>query len=325
MNEPMPAWEPAKEWRDNRIVEQLEQSALYQDYERAFSEATGLPLSLAPAGDGQFAGRGKNYGNPFCELLARHHQTCATCLRSQQETAGDGLAGPRTFMCFAGLCESSVAIRSGEKTIAFLRTGEVATLKPSRPRFERITRHLREGGADFDEEELSLAYFATPVMPPAKYRSILDLLAIFAGHLSLVAGQILLNNGSSEAPNIACARQFIHEHQGEPLELKQVAGQARMSSCYFCRKFKEATGFTFTKYVARTRVETAKKLLLNPQVRISEVAFEVGFQSITHFNRVFKEITGQCPSKYREELPGWLASVKDVWSLTRTGKQSALI
>ncbi len=325
MNEPMSAWEPAKEWRDDRIVEQLEQSALYRDYERAFSEATGLPLSLAPAGDGQFFCRANHQGNPFCQLLARHHQTCAACLCSQQETTGDGLAGPRTFTYFAGLCESSVAIRSGEKTIAFLRTGEVATLKPSRPRFERIARHLREGGADFDQAELSRAYFSTPVMPPEKYRSILDLLAIFAGHLSLVAGQLLLSNGNSEAPNIACARQFIHEHQGEPLELKQVAGQARMSSCYFCRKFKEATGFTFTEYVARTRVETAKNLLLNPQVRISEVAFEVGFQSITHFNRVFKEITGQCPSKYREELPGWLAGVKDVRPLTRTGKQSAII
>lgn len=325
MKEPMPAWETAKEWRDDRIVKQLEQSALYQDYERAFGDATGLPLSLAPAGDEPFARRGKHHANPFCELLARHLQTCETCQRSLQAMAGDGQAGAHTCTCLAGLCESSVAIRSGGKTIAFLRTGEVATLKPSRLRFEKIARHLREWGADFDEEELSRAYFSTPVMPPEKYRSILDLLAIFAGHLSLVAGQLLLSNGNSEIPNIACARQFIHEHQGEPLELKQVAGEARMSSCYFCRKFKEATGFTFTEYVARTRVETAKNLLLNPQVRISEVAFEVGFQSITHFNRVFKEITGQCPSKYREELPGRLAGVKDVRSLTRTGKQSALI
>ena len=287
MNGPMSAWEPAKDWRDDRIVEQLEQSALYRDYERAFSEATGLPLSLAPAGDGP--------------------------------------EGPFAFTCFAGFYESRVPVRNGEKTIAFLKTGEIATRKPSRPRFDEIARRLKKSGTEFDEEELSRAYFSTPVMPPEKYRSILDLLAIFAGHLSLVAGQLLLSNGNSETPNIACARQFIHEHQGEPLELKQVAGQARMSSCYFCRKFKEATGFTFTEYVARTRVETAKNLLLNPQVRISEVAFEVGFQSITHFNRVFKEITGQCPSKYREELPGWLAGVKDVRPLTRTGKQSALI
>lgn len=325
MKEPIQDCEPVKEWRDDRIVEQLEQSALYQDYERAFSETTGLPLSLAPAGDGQFASRGKHHENPFCELLARHHQTCEACQRSLQAAAGDGQAGPHTCTCLAGLCESSVAIRNGEKTIAFLRTGEVATLKPSRPRFEKIARHLAEHGADFDEEELSRAYFATPVMPPAKYRSILDLLAIFAGHLSLVAGQIQMCNGNSESPNIASARQFIHEHQGEPLDLKQVAGQAGMSSCYFCRKFKEATGFTFTEYVARTRVETAKNLLVNPRTRISEVAFEVGFQSITHFNRVFKEITGQCPSKYRDELPDWLAGVKDVRSSTNAGKQSAAI
>jgi AraC-like DNA-binding protein len=321
----MPAWEPAKEWRDDRIVEQLEQSALYQDYERAFGEATGLPLSLAPVGNGRFTSHGKPHANPFCELLARHRQTCTPCLRSRQEAADAGLTDPLTFTCFAGLCESSIAIRSGEKTIAFLNTGEVATLKPSRLRFERIARHLKEWGADFDQEALSRAYFSTPFMSPEKYGSILDLLAIFAGHLSLVAGQILLCNGNPETPNIACARQFIHEHQGEPLELKQVAEQAHMSSCYFCKKFKESTGFTFTEYVARTRVETAKNLLLNPRIRISEVAFEVGFQSITHFNRTFKEIAGQCPSKYREDLPGRLAGVKDVRSSTKTGKQSAVI
>jgi AraC-like DNA-binding protein len=46
-------------------------------------------------------------------------------------------------------------------------------------------------------------------------------------------------------------------------------------------------------------VQTAQRLLLNPQSRVSEVAIEVGFQSITHFNRVFKGIVGQCPSQYR--------------------------
>lgn len=323
MKGPTPAWEPANEWRDDRIVEQLEQSALYQDYERAFREATGLPLSLAPAGDGPSAGRGKHDGNAFCELLARHDPTCADCLSPPQGPAADGLAGPRTCTCFAGLCESSVAIRNGEKTIGFLQTGEVATRKPSRARFGKIVRHLKESGADFDEAELSRAYFAIPVISPAKYRSILDLLAIFAGHLSLVAGQVLLCHGNPETPNIACARQFIHQHQGEPLELKQVAAQARMSSCYFCKKFKESTGFTFTEYVARTRVESAKNLLLNPRIRISEVAFEVGFQSITHFNRTFKELAGQCPSKFREDLSGRLAGVKDVRSSTKSGKQSA--
>ena len=48
----------------------------------------------------------------------------------------------------------------------------------------------------------------------------------------------------------------------------------------------------FTEFLSRTRVESAKKLLLRPNLRISEIAYEVGFQSLTHFNRVFRKLVG---------------------------------
>jgi AraC-like DNA-binding protein len=67
--------------------------------------------------------------------------------------------------------------------------------------------------------------------------------------------------------------------------------------------FKKATGINFTDYVSRVRIEKAKNLALNPNLRISEIAFEVGFQSLTHFNRVFKRITGVSPTSYRGNLP----------------------
>jgi len=63
--------------------------------------------------------------------------------------------------------------------------------------------------------------------------------------------------------------------------------------------FKRATGLTFTEYVARVRIEKAKTLLLARNRRVSEIAYEVGFQSLTHFNRVFRQIVGQSPSNYR--------------------------
>jgi AraC-like DNA-binding protein len=66
--------------------------------------------------------------------------------------------------------------------------------------------------------------------------------------------------------------------------------------------FKKATGLNFTEYLSRVRIEKAKNLLLNPNLRISEIAFEVGFQSLTHFNRVFKKIVGQSPTDYRRQL-----------------------
>ena len=66
--------------------------------------------------------------------------------------------------------------------------------------------------------------------------------------------------------------------------------------------FKKATGVNFTAYVSRLRIEKAKNLLLNLNLNVSEIAYEVGFQSLTHFNRVFKKIMGQSPTEYREQL-----------------------
>jgi AraC-like DNA-binding protein len=57
---------------------------------------------------------------------------------------------------------------------------------------------------------------------------------------------------------------------------------------------------TFTDYLSRVRVAKAKTLLLNPHLRISEIAYDVGFQSLTHFNRMFRKIVGESPSYYRE-------------------------
>lgn len=72
-----------------------------------------------------------------------------------------------------------------------------------------------------------------------------------------------------------------------------------MSTWHFCKLFKKATGLTFTDYLSRVRVEKAKSLLLNPNMRVSEAAFAVGFGSLTHFNRVFRQHVGCSPTAFR--------------------------
>ena len=102
---------------------------------------------------------------------------------------------------------------------------------------------------------------------------------------------------------ITKAKRFIEEHHTENLSLGQVSTAVHTSVFYFCKLFKKVTGINFTEFVSRTRVEKAKNLLLNPNLRISEIAYEVGFQSLTHFNRVFKKVVGESPTTYREHLP----------------------
>jgi AraC-like DNA-binding protein len=95
------------------------------------------------------------------------------------------------------------------------------------------------------------------------------------------------------------ARKFIKEHSEEELSLKRVARAVGINANYLSENFKQVTGTNFVEYVARTRFVTACDLLRNPRLRISEIAFAAGFQSLSQFNRVFKRFSGKSPTEYR--------------------------
>jgi AraC-like DNA-binding protein len=129
-----------------------------------------------------------------------------------------------------------------------------------------------------------------------------QLLQFFANQLGPLANQILLREQSAEPEQITRARKFIEDQHREKLTLSLVARQAGMSTFHFCKKFKQATGVHFTHYVSCVRVEEAKKLFLNSNYRVCEVAYGVGFQSLTHFNRAFRTIAGESPRQYRQRM-----------------------
>jgi YesN/AraC family two-component response regulator len=110
------------------------------------------------------------------------------------------------------------------------------------------------------------------------------LLEIFGKHLSLVANQMMLQEAEVEGPMIRRAKAYIAGHHAHPISLDEIANAMHVSTFYFCKMFKKATGITFTDYLSRVRVDKAKNLLLNPHLRVSEIAYAVGFQSLTHFN-----------------------------------------
>ncbi len=112
--------------------------------------------------------------------------------------------------------------------------------------------------------------------------------------------QVSLRNGNRAEPvEIWKARRFIHEHSDDELSLTKVAKFAHISANHLSEKFKEVTGINFVDYVAQIRVGKARDLLQNSNLRISEIAFAVGFQSLSQFNRVFKKLTRKSPTQFR--------------------------
>lgn len=93
---------------------------------------------------------------------------------------------------------------------------------------------------------------------------------------------------------------YINEHYHEPLSLNSLSTTFYISPYYLSRTFKKATGFSLNEYINQVRILEAEKMLLDYQGSITAIAEHVGFESITHFGRMFKKLTGYSPSQYKK-------------------------
>jgi AraC-like DNA-binding protein len=284
------------------LIKAISDSKVYQEYERAFNVLTGLPVSLQPVETWQLPHHGKRNENPFCALVARNSHACAACLQAWEQLCEKAATDPKTITCQAGLLDTAVPVRLGDRLIGYLQTGQLLARKPTSQQFERAAKLVAEWGVEVDRNELRKAFYATKVVTAKQHESIVKLLVIFAQHLAMLGNQIFIQQKNAEPPIIKRAKEFIYEHHTEHLSLSRAAKAVNMSTFYFCKMFKKVTGINFTDYLSRVRIEKAKNLLLNPNLRVSEIAFEVGFESLTHFNRVFKKLLGQSPTEYRAQL-----------------------
>ena len=94
---------------------------------------------------------------------------------------------------------------------------------------------------------------------------------------------------------------FIGEKLEEDISLSQLAAIAGMSPHYFSQLFKQSTGRAPHQFVLLKRIEHAKKQLCDPKSSVTDAALDAGFQSPSHFARVFRQLEGVTPSRFRAD------------------------
>ena len=101
---------------------------------------------------------------------------------------------------------------------------------------------------------------------------------------------------------IETAKAFIETHITQEISLKMVAEHISLNPVYFSALFKRETGWKFTEFVTDKKMKKAEYLLVHsPQKRISDIAWELGYEDVKYFNRVFKNRNQMTPSHYREK------------------------
>jgi len=131
---------------------------------------------------------------------------------------------------------------------------------------------------------------------------ILNDLAISTHYTLLNVDGFAFETTPQDSNKIDVIFKHINSNFERQIPLDEISNVASMTVPAFCRYFKKATGKTFTKLVNEYRVVHATKLLSESTSSITDICFECGFNNFSHFNKLFKEITGKSASKYRSEM-----------------------
>ena len=127
--------------------------------------------------------------------------------------------------------------------------------------------------------------------------------------LSLVEGAKELSSSSfiearegNEDERVKQVKEFIAKHYMNDICLQELADIAHMSAEAFSRFFRNHTGRTPNRDLIDYRLGIAARMLITTQLSISEIGFSCGFNTLSHFNRLFRESKGCTPSEFREQF-----------------------
>lgn len=117
----------------------------------------------------------------------------------------------------------------------------------------------------------------------------------------------LFNNSSIKRKSckyeiVMKAKTYVNCHYQEPITLDEVAGIVYLSPCYFSRLFSEVSGLTFQDYLTKVRINAAKKLLLENNRCLDEVADMLGYNDVSYFIKVFKKVVGVTPRQFSQSF-----------------------
>lgn len=281
--------------------EALAASAVFAEFGASLRRLTGLPLSLnTPGVTTTRPPPSGGHSNPLCELIRktpRGEARCQACdRRHQARAAAQGRA--RLYTCHAGFLDMAVPLFVDGRHVATISCGQVLPEPPSPAAARRLQRRL--GWLAVSQRAFQSAYRRAPYLPRAHLRDVIRLLEVFGGHLCESTSRIRQLEARLQRDEARLACDYVDQHfrRGD-LSLGEVAAAVGLSRAHFSQVFHKAVGMTFTRFVQTRRAAEARRLLETTDHDITRISFDCGFNSLTHFNRVFRRFASSSPRQYR--------------------------
>jgi AraC-like DNA-binding protein len=239
--------------------------------------------------------------NPVCRLIRADRvglRRCTACdRRHHSRVAASGKA--QRYVCHAGFWDIAVPVLVFGRHVATISSGQLLREARSPTAFRRLRKRLAWLGVP--ERELHAAYEGAPYLPPDQITCLMRLLELFARQLCESAQRIRDLQAQLERVEIRRAREFVErEFRNPSLALAEAAKHAGLSPAHFSHVFRQTTGTNFIRFVQARRVTEAKKQLAETQKSITDICYACGFNSLTHFNRVFRGFEHRSPRQDRQ-------------------------
>ena len=286
----------------NMDFKHLAESCEFAEFSSLLNKLTGLVMALNSPGVDMIIQMFKNREqNPICRMIREDKEglrRCCDCDRKHHSHAvRSGKA--HLYTCHAGLLDIAVPVTVFGRHVATISSGQILPESQSCAGLNSLCKRLR--WLNIPDNQLKRAYESAQYLPREKIKHVMRLLELFARQLCESARKIRDLEAQMERVEIRRAREFVEHHFCEPsLRLRDAAKYAGLSHAHFSKVFHQVTGVNFTRFVQERRVAEAKKHLRETERTITDICFVCGFNSLTHFNRVFRSFERCSPRHYRQ-------------------------
>ncbi|MDD4869816.1 MAG: PocR ligand-binding domain-containing protein [Kiritimatiellae bacterium] len=277
----------------------LAESKEFRQFFIIVRELTGIPVGLvSPDGKRSKLLFTMDTWTPLCRLIRTHPLGRKGCHDTDSSRLRQAFSSKQVihYLCHAGLIDMMMPVVINGEHVATINCGQVLPEPHSEKRFRQLQRRLNPMG--FSSSALRKAYYASPYCSLEKIKIIMNLFSFFIEYFGEISWRLKQVRQKDFIP-VQQAQKFIHNHFQEHMTLRDVARSASLSPHYFSSLFHEMTGMTVKKYLQTIRINAAKQLLNLTSERITDIAFDVGFNNLTDFNRVFRRTEYCSPKQYR--------------------------
>lgn len=201
------------------------------------------------------------------------------------------------YRCHAGLREFVIPVIRDGQTIALLQCGQVHDRVPSAAEWREARKSLLSAG--IRDPELRALFQRNRVLSPDQQDDLLELLVLVAARLAHSDERDLRTSPGQTQAALGRAMTYIETHLAERLTVEAIARTANLSTRSLMRLFRKQVGSTVVDFIQHRRVARARQLLQQEDRTCAEIAFECGFGSVQHFNRIFRRFEKSSPSQWR--------------------------